>query len=167
MEEIWKDIPGYEGLYQVSNLGRVYSLPKFNHKGLYMSFGKTMNNYYFVYLYRNNKSKSFRIHQLVAMAFLNHKINGNKLVVDHINNDKSDNRAENLQIVTQRHNTSKDKNNCSSKYVGVSWNKAAKKWKVAIRDKDKRIHLGYYTDELEASKAYQEELKRIINETNR
>ena len=43
------------------------------------------------------------------MAFLNHKPNGNKLVVDHINNVKTDNRLSNLQIITQRKNTSKDR----------------------------------------------------------
>ena len=81
--------------------------------------------------------------------------NNNKLIVDHINNDKLDNTVENLQYITQRLNSSKDKKNTSSIYTGVSWNKEKKKWKSCIRINGKSKHLGYFTDELEASNTYQ------------
>lgn len=78
--EVWKDIPNYEGLYQVSNLGNVKSLPKEwitgknlirKHNGGLMKQRMTKSiKYYIVSLRINNKSKTFSIHQLVAMAFL-------------------------------------------------------------------------------------------------
>ena len=63
--------------------------------------------------------------------------------------------VENLQYITQRLNSSKDKKNTSSIYTGVSWSKEKKKWKSCIRINGKSKHLGYFTDELEASNAYQ------------
>jgi ribosomal protein L15E len=68
------------------------------------------------------------------MAFLNHTPCGYKIVVDHIdNNIKTDNRLENLQLITQRENVSKDIKNTSSKYIGVCWHKKAKKWRSSIQ----------------------------------
>ncbi len=115
--EVWKDIPNYEGLYQASNLGNIKSLPKKwisgknlikQHNGCLIKQRVPKSiSYYVVSLRLNNKAKTYTVHQLVAMAFLNHIPCGHKLVVDHINNDKLDNRAENLQIVTSRFNLNK------------------------------------------------------------
>lgn len=74
MEEIWKDVAGYEGYYQVSNLGRVRSLDIIDTNG-HKHKGRILNNciidkYYGVYLYKNTKRKTFLIHRLVAQAFL-------------------------------------------------------------------------------------------------
>lgn len=169
-EEIWKDIPGYEGLYQVSNLGNVKSLERIvlkNGKYPFLSKGKILKNnnigkgYLVVFLSKNGNVKMFQIHQLVAIAFLNHIPNGHKIVVDHINNIRSDNRLENLQTITNRENLSKDKKGGTSKYVGVSWNKAMKKWKSQIRINGNRKHLGYFENELDAHNAYQKELKKL------
>src|SRR6056297_3432752 len=110
--EIFKDIPNYEGLYQVSNLGIVKSRNRVvkNRWEFYVLKGKKIkgsinsDGYIVVRLSKNKIEKDFKTHQLVAMAFLGHKPCGNKLVIDHINNKKSDNRLENLQITTQRHN---------------------------------------------------------------
>jgi hypothetical protein len=168
-EEIWKDIPGYEGLYQVSNLGRVYSLPKewfsgkntiSKHKGKILKKNVTQFGYEEVSINKNFKRKTIRVHQLVAMAFLNHTRNGHKLVVDHINTNKLDNRLENLQIISSRLNLSKDKKG-SSKYTGVSWNKNYNKWVAQIYFNKKTIILGYFTDEYEAHLAYKNKLKEI------
>jgi hypothetical protein len=167
-EEIWKDIPGYEGKYQVSNLGRVKSLPRkmCNNKGCHISKEKILKpimdhyKYYNVKLYINNKQSTKKIHQLVSIAFLNHIPCGYKLVVDHINNIKTDNRVENLQIITSRENSSKDKNG-NSKYIGVCWDKRNNKWRSTIRINRKAFNLGSFDCELEASEAYQNKLKEI------
>lgn len=110
MEEIWKDIEGYEGLYQVSNLGRIKSLCGFNGKEHYYreKILKGHNNghgYVDVALYNYKtklRQKHNYIHILVAKAFLP---NPNKLEqVNHKNFNKSDNRVENLEWVTRKGN---------------------------------------------------------------
>ena len=165
MNEIWKDIPEYEGLYQVSNIGRVKSLPKKinNRHSFYISKEKlrkhTVNKhgYISIGLCKNGKYKQFRVHQLVAMAFLNHRLGG-KLVVDHINEDKLDNRVENLQMITQRENTIRSMGNYvknkTSKYLGVHWHNSRNRWRVRIWIDGKQIHLGTFKDEYEAHLAY-------------
>ena len=175
MEEIWKDIPEYEGLYQVSNLGRVKSLPKEwtigntairRHSGMILKAGSKKGGYLMVNLCKNSKCKQFWIHQLVAVIFLNHTPCGLKLVVDHINDNPSDNRVENLQIVTHRYNICKTQGKYSSQYKGVyvCLYKGRKKWRAQIRISGKLTHLGTFTDEYEAHLAYQNALKQIENE---
>lgn len=161
--EIWKDIPGYEGLYQVSNLGCVKSL---NYNGtkkekLLNLLGKKMT-YYSVTLYKNNKTHRRTIHSLVAEVFLKHVACGHKIVIDHINDNPKDNRAENLQIVTQRFNCKKNQSIYSSQYKGVNWDKASDKWVSRIEINRKAIFLGRFKTELEAHQAYQNKLKEII-----
>ena len=169
MQEIWKDVPNYEGMYQVSNLGNVKSLSReiFNHLGSYISEEKIMKQhinqgYKRVNLSKNNKLKNIKVHQLVAMAFLNHTPDGtHKLVVDHINNDPLDNRLENLQIITNRHNASKDKLNYTSRYTGVFWDKERNKWQTKIHVNGKTIFLGRFSSEHEAHLTYQKALTEI------
>ena len=100
--EIWKDIPNYEGYYQVSNLGNVSRVNSNSN----LKAGNT-HGYLQVVLCVNKQKKNYKVHQLVAMAFLNHKPCGMKLVVDHINGKKTDNRVENLQVITNRNNRHK------------------------------------------------------------
>lgn len=105
MEEIWKDVIGYEGLYQVSNLGRVKSLGSDKwHKGkiLKPSFD-SKGNYLFVGLHKEGKTTQRNIHRLVAETFVN---NQNHLpCVNHINEIKIDNRASNLEWCTVEYNS--------------------------------------------------------------
>ena len=155
--EIWKDIKDYEGLYQVSNLGRVKSL-KFGKERI-LSAATNATGYSLVALC-NGKTKAITVHQLVAMAFLNHKPCGYKLVVDHINTIKTDNRLENLQVITHRQNCTKDKKG-TSKYTGVHWCKPRNKWRAEIRINGKTKYLGSFKSELEASEAYQLKLETI------
>jgi len=168
--EVWKDIPGYEGLYQVSNLGNVKSLPKEwvsgkglvkKHNGKILKGGTISSEYITVQLYFNGNRKTYQIHQLVAMAFLNHIPNGHELVIDHINDNKLDNRVENLQIVTARFNCYKTQGKYTSKYKGVSWHKKSNKWVSQITINGMVKHLGLFNCELEASKAYQKALKEL------
>ena len=121
MEEIWKDIEGYEGIYQVSNLGRVRSLDRLvpavcalskgNQVVNYLRKGKILADYWAgpkgseykcVMLSKHDKPKNSRVHRLVACAFVQ---NPNNLPeVNHIDEDKSNNRADNLEWVTRIQN---------------------------------------------------------------
>ncbi|WP_339008567.1 NUMOD4 motif-containing HNH endonuclease [Fusobacterium varium] len=106
--EIWKDIKGYEGLYQVSNFGRVKSLERFkqNHSKLQRvpekikSAKKNLEGYLSVDLYKNNIQKTVRVHRLVAEAFIENSLN--KETVNHIDGDKSNNCVGNLEWATYR-----------------------------------------------------------------
>tara|TARA_R110000824_G_scaffold260033_1_gene448670 strand:- start:921 stop:1409 length:489 start_codon:yes stop_codon:yes gene_type:complete len=161
MNEIFKDIPNYEGVYEVSNKGRVKRIFK-DGKEKFNKLTKLNNGYLAVQLSLNNKGKIFQIHQLIAMAFLNHKPCGHRLIVDHINNNPLDNRLDNLQIVSARENTSKDRKAYSSKYVGVTWHKVAKKWVTHIFIDNKKEYLGLFKKELDAANAYKERLNEIL-----
>ena len=169
-KEVFKDIPGYEGLYQVSNLGNVKSIERYvKHcrggnqilRGRMLKFNSNKNGYLRVGLNKEGCQKGFKIHQLVAMAFLDHKPCGMKLVINHINHINTDNRVENLEITTQRENTNKKHINSSSKYVGVFWNKNINRWDSRINIKGKLYYLGKYKTEYEAHLAYQNKLKTL------
>lgn len=157
--EIWKKIKDYPD-YEISNLGRVKSL-KFG-KERVLKQNKNKKGYFFVCLHGTQK-KTIRVHQLVAVAFLNHKINGMSLVVNHKNFIRTDNRVENLEIVTVRINNNKKHILNSSKYVGVCFDKKNKKWRARITINYKLLHLGLFENEIEAYIAYQEKLKTIKN----
>ena len=155
--EVWEDIKDYEGLYKVSDLGRVKGLKR-------NSILKSNIDYYGyvrVKLCKNGKTQTKKVHKLVAVSFLNHLESGQKEVVDHIDNNKLNNSLENLQLTTARHNTSKDRTNGSSKYTGVSWCKRLSKWKVGITTNGKSKHLGYFSNEKKAGLIYQKELLKI------
>lgn len=160
MQEIWKDVPQYEGFYQVSNLGRVKSF-----RTNKIVKGSMLNGYKINKLRDSEGNpKIIKTHQLVAMAFLGYVRTGSSkgFVVDHINEDKLDNRLENLQVITARENVVKSlKGNGTSKHVGVCWRKDSKKWRAYIHIDGKRVSLGSFTCEIEASNAYQKKLKEI------
>ena len=111
-DEIWVDVNGYEGLYQVSDFGNVKSL-NFKRSGVegLLSLGPDSKGYLRVNLSKNGQRKIFWVHQMVAVAFLGHIVSGYTVIVDHKDNDKLNNRKGNLQLVTPRLNTSKDKKN--------------------------------------------------------
>ena len=165
-KEIWKSVPNYIG-YEVSSLGRVRSLDREvaysdgrvrRCKGKVLKQNPVGKGYLKVCI---NTTKGMYVHQLVAMAFLGHVPNGQKLVVDHIDGDKLNNNLNNLQVITNRENTSKDRSGGTSKYVGVSWSKQNKKWKAQIRVDGKQIYIGHFTNEIDAHNAYQKKLKEI------
>ena len=110
--EVWKDIKGYEGLYQVSNIGRVKSLKRTfidkigrrqHIKERILKSETDRYGYLRVLLCASSgKRKHFAVHRLVCEAF--HENSQNKPEVNHINEDKSDNRACNLEWVTKKEN---------------------------------------------------------------
>lgn len=109
--EIWKDIKGYEGLYQVSNIGRIMSLRRYvlhNYGGLrevperILRPGTDSNGYQLVALYSDGIRRSIKVHRLVATAFLHNP--NNKPEVNHKNGIKSDNTVGNLEWATRIEN---------------------------------------------------------------
>lgn len=101
MIEEWKDIKGYDGLCQVSNLGRVKSL-KFGKERI-LKTGVDRYGYISVNLYKNNKRKLCKVHRLVAQAFIpNHE---NKPQVNHIDEDKTNNMVSNIEWMTAKENS--------------------------------------------------------------
>ena len=115
MEE-WRDIKGYEGIYQVSDMGRVRSLDRIvprekggamKWKGRMLSLGLSKSSYYIVSLWKDGKGKSYNVHQLVMESFTSHVVNGWDLVIDHIDNDPTNNNLSNLQLITHGENVSK------------------------------------------------------------
>ena len=109
--ELWKDIKGYEGLYKVSSLGRVKRLNRIvtEHTGnirhlkeKILKGGKYPNGYKFICLRKNNENKNVMIHRLVAQSFISNS--NNKLCVNHIDGNKSNNSVENLEWCTHSEN---------------------------------------------------------------
>lgn len=103
-KEIWHWVVGYEGLYMVSNLGRIMSLPKATTYGRIISQRERPkgSGYMTVELYKDNKGHSARVHRLVAQAFIPNV--DRKPEVNHKNGVRSDNRVENLEWVTRSEN---------------------------------------------------------------
>lgn len=102
--EIWKDISGYEGLYQVSNKGRVKSTGG-RHGGFSCDIilkSHFQKGYHKLRLYKDNTWHNFLVHRLIAIAFIPNPYN--KPYINHINGNRSDNRIENLEWCTQKEN---------------------------------------------------------------
>lgn len=102
MAELWKDVLGYEGLYQVSNFGNVKSL-NYNHTGKQHRMRPQISQGYCqIPLWKNKKCKILKIHVLVWTAFNGPIPSG--MQVNHINEDKTDNRLDNLNLMTPKEN---------------------------------------------------------------
>lgn len=139
--EIWKSVKDYEGLYEVSNLGRVKSLSKkvegtrygkhyeFITEPFIMKPAVDNKGYYRISLTKDGKRSTKKIHRLVAEAFIGDIYNKE---IDHINTTKTDNRVENLKIVTSKENSN---NPLSIEHYRKGNNgKVAKKVKCTMED---------------------------------
>lgn len=106
-------------------------------------------------------SKYFLVHQIMAIHFLNYKICTRKLVIDHIDSNKTNNSIKNLRVVTNRENSSKEKTIKSLLPVGVCYDKRVKRFRAQITINGKVIYLGKFYRKEEASDAYQKALKNL------
>lgn len=164
VHEIFKDIPDYEGMYQISTFGRMKSLKrKHRRKDKILIQSTNRNNYLIICLSKQSKLILYQVHQLVTITFKGHKPCGFELVVDHKDNIKANNFVWNLQLITNRENVSKDRKDGTSKYPGVHWNKISKKWAVSIKLNKKPYHLGYFKNEKEAYLTYKKALQDFNN----
>jgi len=150
--EIWKSIPNYEGLYEVSNLGNVKSLAV---KKSYWSLKKPKEKilkpqdgiYYSVGLIKDGVNKRIPIHQLVALSFLNYNLSSSKLKIKHINSNKLDNRLSNIKIVSKNAAI-------PIKYKGIAYSEKLDKWKCNISINGIKKNLGVFKTKKEAINVY-------------
>lgn len=107
----------------------------------------------------SKKSKLFHVHQLIAIVFFDYSVESG-LIVDHINNIKTDNRVENLQVISRRLNNSKE---CRGKikYPGVQQDKGRRHFRARIKIDGKYKSLGSFLSQEEAYAAYMRALKTV------
>ena len=170
--EIFKPIitqhEDYTGLYEVSNFGKIKSLARKIKGGrgglkpvkeLIKKSHINKRGYFGVVLSKNGRKRTHEIHTLVWDAFGDKKRNGYILTIDHIDNNKLNNRIDNLQLLTNRENVSKGFMSKDKKYpIGVCWDKSNNAFVSRIRIGKTRKFLGLFKTPKEASKSYQDEL---------
>ena len=143
-EENWKPIKDFEGYYEISSFGRVKSLNRVIEtsnginkkiKERILKSSKNSNGYLIVKLKKNNKPKIFKVHRLVAEAFIPNP--EGKPYIDHINTIRTDNRVSNLRWVTQ-------KENCNNELSKKNYSEAQKGHEVSEETKKKisEVHKG-------------------------
>lgn len=145
MEE-WRDIPGYEGLYQVSNLGRVRSLDrtiirggiprKIN--GTNIKQADNRSGYMTVDLHKNGMVRRYYVHRIVASVFVDNPCN--KSVVDHIDHDRGNNRYDNLRWVTQCENLEHSKPNQPKTHASWKTPKSKNKYIYELNIRGRKVY---------------------------
>ena len=169
--EVWKDLPEFEGYYQISSFGRGKSLER---KVVKWDGFRTVKErilkptdrgreYLCFNLAKLGISKRYDIHVLVCIAFHGFIPCGHDLVPNHKDENKQNNYASNFEIVSSRKNISEAFMNkkTSSIYTGVTWVSKSSKWVSCITVGCTPYHLGYYKDEIEASEIYKLALNKI------
>jgi hypothetical protein len=154
-EEIWKDIMGYEGLYQISNLGRVKSLIK----NIINKSIKNKQGYLSVTLCKNNIRKTYRNHRLAGIHFIEVDMGLiENLEINHKDGNPQNNNIRNLEWINKRENNSHNKLNkvYTSKFIGVFWREINKKFTCGIKINNKDNILGYSINEIDCAETYLE-----------
>lgn len=178
MKEEWRDIKGYEGYYQVSNMGRVCALPRqvYDKNGhikrlrfRILATKLSSGLYPRASLSKDNNLDVRTVHKLVAEAFLPAPIDST-YVIDHINRRREDNRAVNLRWVSLSENyaNSEYARQQSSRFRGVTLDKKDAHWVAQIGFNQSIRRLGRFNSEIEAARAYdafciEHKLDRVLN----
>jgi len=163
VNEIWTSIESFENHYEVSNYGRVRSY-KNNKNGLTPNFKILKNKidsngYHYITLCKNKKKKNFSIHRLVVFNFKKDLVIYNKnFCVDHIDNNKNNNYIDNLQVISNRLNSTKDRKR-TCKYPGIT--KRKDKYLASCYVKKQKIHIGSYLTQEDAYLAYQNYINKV------
>lgn len=131
-KEVWKDIAGYEGIYQVSNKGYVRNITKKPHRVLKNFADK--KGYLMVKLYKNGTKSTKKVHRLVAFAFI--PLVEGKTQINHIDGDKQNNVVENLEWADNS-----DNQKHSFKYLGKVATWKGKSLPMSTREKIRNYHL--------------------------
>jgi len=167
-KENWKNLTGTDR-YQVSDLGKIRSLAYGKKRIMKTSINsKGYRTISLSGIRGNDKRTHYKVSSLVAEAFLGHTPgDGHKVVIDHRDEDKTNDRLSNLQLITSKHNTirSIETRNTSSKYLYIYRHKVSGKWRVSLRcnGKGKRCINGSYESEEEAKRALDKYLKNLRN----
>lgn len=168
IKEVFKPIRGYEGLYEVSNFGNVKSLARktgnqYDKVETILKPCPDERGYLHVSLYKDGKQETHKIAHLVYDYFGKGERDGYSIHVDHVDNNKTNNRIDNLQLLTSRENTSKGWGikKTTSKFIGVDWHKQNEKWRARIQINGKDLHLGSFANEFNAHLAYQKALEGV------
>lgn len=172
MMEEWRAVPGYEGLYEVSNMGNVRNVRRNKLLRLQKNQG-----YIRVWLYKNGIQTGLRVHRLVAQAFLPNP--DNLPEVNHLDEDKSNNRVENLEFCDRKYNVNYGTAKIRAKETaikngyctGLSREEYKKKYRDKNKEKIREKHREYYEKNKEKSREQSREYKKKnrekIREKNR
>jgi hypothetical protein len=157
MQEIWKDIDGYEGLYQVSNYGRIKSLHyHMSNRQVILCTRVNSRGYERVGLNKENKKKLFSVHRIVACAFVENPHSKN--TVNHIDENKLNNRSDNLEWMTQKEN---DNYSTRNKRMADSLSKKV------IRINESNMIVEVFKNPLEVSNKYSYKIGSVRAKCNR
>ena len=181
IEEIWRPVVGYEGLYEVSSYGRVRSLDRYVkgkgesywlRKGRVLSPIKDTNGYLLINLCCNGKPKTINVHRLVAQAFIPNP--DNLLEVNHIDEDKINNRADNLEWCSRKYNINYGSRNIrrrdtlikNGSWTGLSRDEYKKNYYQKNRDRICDSKRTYYQENKDRICEWKKEYRRKKKEEN-
>ncbi len=174
MKEIWKPIKNYTKLYEVSNLGRIRSIPRkkiqkrpygdveITVKGQIIAQYVNIGGYKIVSLRKDKQVKTSYVHRLVVESFIKNK-KGN--YVNHKNGIRDDNRLENLEWCDRSYNDAHKYRELYGKKRGITFNSQSKKYIAAIKYRGTSYYIGsYYSKELAYDAFYQKylELRGVV-----
>jgi hypothetical protein len=153
-EETWLPVIGYEGIYEISDFGRVKTLIGRYKNVTFLKRCHPKSGYLSVTLVKNKERKAYLIQYLVVDAFIGKRLSG--LLVNHKDSNRENNRLDNLELVNSRENVSHGalRINKTSKFTGVYFEKGKDRWIAEISFKGKSIKIGRFKKEEDARDAY-------------
>jgi hypothetical protein len=170
--KVWKNIEGYEGIYQISNCGEIKALKRLIKDIINNKYPRKRVIKQKILKAKTSKQtgykqvvllgKTYNVHKLVANAFI-----GKGGYVNHKDFNKTNNNIENLEVVDSTQNVTyrrKQNKKTFSKYKGVTFDKCSKKWIAQIMYKYKHVHLGRFFNEDEAALAYNKKAKELFGD---